>query len=113
MIRLELSAAEARDVHSALGVVDELLAQVQVGPGAVLTRASRPGLQLVARRLDHELRHEGPNPWAPADADERGVLVACDNCAYSGSTRGSAAHVVAGGECVNCGGGRYREWVTR
>lgn len=66
-IRLELDGAEARDVHSALAVVDELLAQVTPGDGAVLSAASRPRLQLVARRLDHELRHAAPNPWPAED----------------------------------------------
>lgn len=63
---LEMTDDEAQDVHHALGVTINLLEQITPGPDAVLTKDSLPGLELVARRLDHE-RHHGrvPNPNGP------------------------------------------------
>lgn len=70
VVTLVLSDSEARDVHHALGVVVELLQQVEPGPGAVLTKASIEPLLVVARRLAHERRHHGavPNPNVAAHA---------------------------------------------
>lgn len=67
-IQLELNEDEAHDVHHALAVTIDLLEQVTPGPGAALTKESRDGLVLVAKRLDHERRHKGrvPNPNGPS-----------------------------------------------
>lgn len=66
-VRLELDEQEAAEVHHALGVVVQLLAEVEPGQGAALTQAAGPRLLRVARRLSHERRHRGaiPNPNGP------------------------------------------------
>jgi hypothetical protein len=67
-ISLRVDPDEARDVHHALSIVVRLLGQVDPGPGAALTKAAIPRLELVARRLDHERHHHGavPNPNGPS-----------------------------------------------
>lgn len=66
-VRLELTEAEAAELHAAIRVTCELLAQVEPGAGAALQRSSRPRLQRISERLDHERRHRGaiPNPNGP------------------------------------------------
>lgn len=67
-VNLEMTDDEARDVHHALGVVIQLLDEIETPPDAPLPNAARPGLIQVARRLDHERRHHGavPNPNGPS-----------------------------------------------
>lgn len=65
MIRLNLTDDEAHDVHTAIAITIALLEQVEPGPGAVIGPGAIPGLERVARRLDHERRHAGPNPHGP------------------------------------------------
>lgn len=65
-VLLELTDREAELVHHALATTVQLIDVADPPDHAPLNKAAGPDLTVVARRLDHERRHTGPNPHAPA-----------------------------------------------
>jgi hypothetical protein len=62
VISLELTEDEALLVHHALSTTIQLIDVADPPDHAPLNTAAGPKLVEVARRLDHERRHAGPNP---------------------------------------------------
>lgn len=65
-VLLRLTDNEALLVHHALSTTAQLIDFADPPDHAPLNKAARPQIVEVARRLDHERRHEGPNPHDPA-----------------------------------------------